>query len=131
TVMSAAVADFTPKDVAFQKIKKENNSLDIIKLVETTDILATLGQRKKDSQILIGFALETDDGRASAEGKLQRKNLDFIVLNSTSDEGAGFAGDSNKITIIHRNLTTEEFELKPKTEVAADICTRIVKLANS
>ncbi|HWK99028.1 MAG TPA: phosphopantothenoylcysteine decarboxylase, partial [Parapedobacter sp.] len=78
-----------------------------------------------------GFALETDDGRASAEEKLRKKNLDFIVLNSTRDKGAGFAGDSNKITIIGRDNAVETFGLKPKTEVADDICTRIVALVNS
>lgn len=130
TVMSAAVADFTPKTVTHQKIKKEDGPFQALELVKTTDILSTLGQQKKHGQVLVGFALETDDGRASAEGKLRRKNLDFIVLNSTQDEGAGFAGDSNKITIIHQDNTLEEFELKPKTAVAADICSRIVALVN-
>ena len=131
TVMSAAVADFTPKNVAHQKIKKgDKHPLDL-ELVKTTDILATLGQRKQGSQVLVGFALETDDGIASAQDKLRRKNLDFIVLNSTRDAGAGFAGDSNKITIIDQNSTIDKFDLKPKTEVAADICARIVALINA
>src|SRR5690606_9466352 len=130
TVMSAAVADFTPKDVARQKIKKGSAHQLAIELVKTTDILATLGQRKRKGQVLVGFALETDDGRASAEEKLRKKNLDFIVLNSTSDKGAGFAGDSNKITIINRENSVDEFELKPKTAVAGDICARIVTLVN-
>lgn len=130
TVMSAAVADFTPKDVARQKIKKGSAHQLAIELVKTTDILATLGQRKRKGQVLVGFALETDDGRASAEEKLRKKNLDFIVLNSTRDKGAGFAGDSNKITIINRDNSVDEFELKPKTAVAGDICARIVTLVN-
>lgn len=130
TVMSAAVADFTPKDVARQKIKKGSAHQLAIELVKTPDILATLGQRKRKGQVLVGFALETDDGRASAEEKLRKKNLDFIVLNSTRDKGAGFAGDSNKITIINRDNSVDEFELKPKTAVAGDICARIVTLVN-
>lgn len=131
TVMSAAVADFTPKNVARQKIKKGNEHQVTIELVKTTDILATLGQQKRKGQVLVGFALETDDGRASAEDKLRKKNLDFIVLNSTRDKGAGFAGDSNKITIIDRDNSVDEFALKPKVEVARDICARIVRLINS
>ncbi len=130
TVMSAAVADFTPKTVADQKIKKGAGHQPDIELVKTTDILATLGKQKQEGQVLVGFALETDDGRASAEDKLRRKNLDFIVLNSTQDKGAGFAGDNNKITIIHRDNTVEEFDLKPKPLAAADICARIVALVN-
>ena len=129
-VMSAAVADFTPKDVADQKIKKGSEHQLSLELVKTTDILATLGQRKRKDQVLVGFALETDAGIASAQGKLLRKNLDFIVLNSTRDEGAGFAGDSNKVTIIDQDNTINEFALKPKTEVAADICSHIVSLVN-
>jgi len=131
TVMSAAVADFTPKDVANQKIKKDSGHLLGLELVKTTDILATLGQQKREGQVLVGFALETDDGIASAQDKLRRKNLDFIVLNSTRDKGAGFAGDSNKITIIDKHHTFDEFSLKPKTEVAADICARLVALVNA
>lgn len=130
TVMSAAVADFTPQAVANQKIKKGEEHRLAIELVKTTDILATLGQRKRKGQILVGFALETDDGLASAEDKLRRKNLDFIVLNSMRDEGAGFAGDNNKITIIDQHSAVEVFDLKPKSAVAADICTRIVALVN-
>lgn len=131
TVMSAAVADFTPKDVANQKIKKDSGHLLGLELVKTTDILATLGQQKREGQVLVGFALETDDGIASAQDKLRRKNLDFIVLNSTRDKDAGFAGDSNKITIIDKYNTFDEFSLKPKTEVAADICARLVALVNA
>lgn len=130
-VMSAAVADFTPKNVADHKIKKGREHEMSLELVKTTDILATLGQQKRKGQVLVGFALETDDGIASAQDKLRRKNLDFIVLNSTRDEGAGFAGDSNKVTIIDRDNAIDEFDLKPKTEVAADICARIASLVNA
>ena len=127
TIMSAAVADYTPKTVASQKIKKQQEDLHI-ELVKTTDILAELGQQKQPGQILVGFALETHDEQANAIAKRQKKNLDFIVLNSMQDSGAGFAGDSNKITIIDQHDRIETFDLKPKTEVAQDICTRIISL---
>src|SRR5690606_35692554 len=122
---------FTPKNVARQKIKKGNEHQVTIELGKTTDILATLGQQKRKGQVLVGFALETDDGRASAEDKLRKKNLDFIVLNSTRDKGAGFTGDRDKITIIDRDNSVGEFAQKPKVEVARDICARIVRLINS
>jgi len=128
TVMSAAVADYTPKTVADQKIKKDEEQHFAVELVKTTDILATLGQRKRKGQLLVGFALETQDEQANAAEKLRKKNLDFIVLNSMRDEGAGFAGDNNKITIIDQKNTIESFELKPKAEVAQDICARIIAL---
>src|SRR5690606_8381771 len=92
TVMSAAVADYTPKFVADQKIKKAEATL-TLELVKTEDILATLGKSKRNDQILVGFALETQNERENASEKLRRKNLDFIVLNSMQDPGAGFAGD--------------------------------------
>ncbi len=101
--MSAAVADFTPVDVSDQKIKKQDGGLNI-GLKKTTDILKTLGEQKHDGQILAGFALETQDEEKNALEKLQRKNLDFIVLNSLNDKGAGFKTDTNKITIIDRSL---------------------------
>lgn len=127
TIMSAAVADYTPKSVSDQKIKKQGDKGLNIELIKTVDILAELGQLKRKDQILVGFALETNDEQAHAAEKLHRKNLDFIVLNSLRDAGAGFAGDSNKITIMDQN-TTETFDLKPKTEVAHDICSRIIQL---
>jgi len=130
TVMSAAVADYTPKTVADQKIKKASQHL-TLELVKTEDILATLGSKKRPHQILVGFALETQNEQANAWDKLQRKNLDFIVLNSMRDEGAGFAGDLNKVTLIDKNNLVETFDLKSKTAVARDICTRILKLFNS
>ena len=128
TVMSAAVADYKPKSAADRKIKKNQEQLFAIELIQTADILATLGQRKRKDQILVGFALETHDEHRNATEKLRRKNLDFIVLNSMRDEGAGFAGDDNKITIIDQKGTTASFDLKPKAEVARDICTHIIAL---
>ncbi|HEY0900220.1 MAG TPA: bifunctional phosphopantothenoylcysteine decarboxylase/phosphopantothenate--cysteine ligase CoaBC, partial [Sphingobacteriaceae bacterium] len=127
TVMSAAVADYRPKTVADQKIKKNTGELDI-ELVKTVDILSELGKHKRAHQLLVGFALETHDEESNALSKLQRKNLDFIVLNSLNDKGAGFKGDSNKITIIDKTLKKEEFPLKTKSEVAKDICLKIVDL---
>ena len=127
TVMCAAVADYTPKTVATEKIKKgtQEFSLDLAK---TTDILATLGSAKKAGQILVGFALETQNEQANAQQKLLRKNLDFIVLNSMKDVGAGFAGNDNKVTIIHQTGALEALELMPKALVAREICSRIVSL---
>ncbi len=124
-VMSAAVADYTPELVAHQKIKKESSSFDL-KLKKTEDILFNLGQSKKSNQILIGFALETNNEEAFAITKLQKKNLDFIILNSLNDTGAGFKNDTNKITIIDKNLAKTSFDLKSKTEVAKDICAKII-----
>lgn len=127
TIMSAAVADYTPQTVATQKIKKNTKTLNI-ELSKTVDILSTLGSQKNPSQILVGFALETQDEQANATRKLVQKNLDLIVLNSLRDIDAGFAGDSNKVAIIHNTGTVETLDLMPKTEVAREICTRIVRL---
>ena len=126
-VMSAAVADYTPVTIARQKIKKQDAGLNI-DLKKTTDILKTLGELKRADQLLIGFALETNDEELNAIDKLKKKNLDFIVLNSLNDEGAGFKGDTNKITIIDRNLKKTSFDLKTKEEVAKDICLKIADL---
>ena len=125
--MSAAVADYTPVTIAQQKIKKQDTGLNI-DLKKTTDILKTLGELKRPDQLLIGFALETNDEELNAIDKLKKKNLDFIVLNSLNDEGAGFKGDTNKITIIDRNLQKTNFDLKTKDEVAKDICLKIAEL---
>lgn len=119
-VFSAAVADYRPKEVAQQKIKKKENEM-AITLVKNPDILAWAGSNKKDQQILIGFALETNNEEENAAEKLRKKNLDFIVLNSLNDSGAGFAYATNKITILDKNNKSESFELKTKTEVAEDI----------
>ena len=126
-VMSAAVADYTPITVAPQKIKKQDKGL-VIETKKTTDILKTLGGIKKPGQILVGFALETNNEEEHAIGKLKAKNLDLIVLNSLKDAGAGFKGDTNKITIIDSTLAKTTFELKSKDDVARDICAKIVTL---
>lgn len=123
-ILSAAVADYTPKNVAVQKIKKTATSLEI-QLSPTKDILGSLGEIKKN-QFLVGFALETNNELENAKKKLKRKNLDAIVLNSLQDKGAGFATDTNKITIIDTNLNEKSFELKSKIEVAKDIMNEIV-----
>jgi phosphopantothenoylcysteine decarboxylase/phosphopantothenate--cysteine ligase len=123
-ILAAAVADYKPKKVAHQKIKKEDSSL-IIKLTPTKDILASLGLIKKH-QFLVGFALETNNEIENAKSKLKRKNLDAIVLNSLQDKGAGFATETNKITIIDKNLNEKAFELKSKAAVAKDIINEII-----
>ncbi len=128
-ILSAAVADYKPKNVAHQKIKKKDSSLQI-ELAPTKDILASLGAIK-EKQFLVGFALETNNELENAKGKLKRKNLDAIVLNSLQDKGAGFATDTNKITIIDKDLTEKSFELKTKVEVAKDIINEIVKKINA
>jgi phosphopantothenoylcysteine decarboxylase/phosphopantothenate--cysteine ligase len=127
TVMSAAVADYTPEKVARQKIKKESDPL-LIGLLPTTDILAEMGRRKGKKQILAGFALETNNELDHAKKKLKKKNLDFIVLNSLRDKGAGFKGDANKISILDKNNKTTNFELKDKKEVAKDIVGKVVEM---
>jgi phosphopantothenoylcysteine decarboxylase / phosphopantothenate---cysteine ligase len=127
TVMSAAVADYRPESIADQKIKK-NSAAMAIDLVKTVDILAELGKQKRPEQLLVGFALETQNEESNAVDKLKRKNLDFIVLNSLNDKGAGFKGEFNKVTIIDRSLQKDEFGLKTKSQVAEDICIKIVDL---
>jgi phosphopantothenoylcysteine decarboxylase/phosphopantothenate--cysteine ligase len=127
SILSAAVADYRPKEVSTLKIKKDTSAFEL-ELVKTSDILATLGQEKKSGQILVGFALETDNEISNAIKKLEKKNLDFIVLNSLKDEGGAFKNDNNKITIIDRNHNKESFDLKPKNEVAADICKKVLDL---
>jgi phosphopantothenoylcysteine decarboxylase/phosphopantothenate--cysteine ligase len=124
-VMSAAVADYRPKIVATEKIKKNDGSL-TIELERTTDILATLGKLKKQNQFLVGFALETQNEESNAIEKLKRKNLDLIVLNSLKDAGAGFQNETNKITIFKKSLEKKSFDLKTKREVAFDICNEIL-----
>jgi phosphopantothenoylcysteine decarboxylase / phosphopantothenate---cysteine ligase len=119
-VMAAAVADYTPDVVSASKIKKTNEQWSI-PLKKTVDILHWMGQEKRDNQLLIGFALETDNEIAHAWDKLKRKNLDAIVLNSLQNRGAGFKTDTNQITILDRNNKCINFELKNKSAVAADI----------
>lgn len=125
-VMSAAVADYTPKEPAKEKIKKKAEDF-TIDLKKTTDILGTLGQRKAKNQTLVGFALETNNELAHAQDKLSRKNADFIVLNSMQDAGAGFGTDTNKVTILSRVGASKKYDLKSKQEVANDICQIIVE----
>jgi phosphopantothenoylcysteine decarboxylase/phosphopantothenate--cysteine ligase len=126
-ILSAAVADFTPEEVKESKIKKDGNEL-VLRLKPTTDIAASLGKIKKHSQLLTGFALETDDEIENATEKLKRKNLDIIVLNSLRENGAGFGHDTNKITLIDRYNNIDTFELKSKEEAAKDILNKIVSM---
>ena len=118
-ILCAAVADFTPETTADEKIKRKGDDM-VIRLKPTQDIAASLGQMKTEAQILVGFALETNDEKNNAQQKLKKKNLDFIVLNSLNDEGAGFRCDTNKITIISVD-DEKDFPLKSKAEVAKDI----------
>lgn len=121
-VLSAAVADFRPEVTANQKIKKDPNSDEmILKLVKTDDILKTLGQNKTNKQMLVGFALETENGIENAKKKLHTKNIDMIVLNIMNEAGVGFKTKTNKVSIITKDDKVIDFELKPKNEVANDI----------
>jgi len=126
TIMSAAVADYTLEKKLSKKIKKENTPL-TLNLKPTVDILKTLASQKTENQILIGFALETDNELNNAKQKLHSKNLDFIVLNSLNDKGAGFGTSTNKITLIDKHENITEFSLKSKQEVAADIILAVLK----
>jgi phosphopantothenoylcysteine decarboxylase/phosphopantothenate--cysteine ligase len=126
-VMAAAVADYTPATVAPEKIKKNDGTL-TLGMVKTKDILKELGHRKKKGQLLVGFALETTNEREYALRKLKEKNADIIVLNSLRDAGAGFAGDTNKITIFANDGSEQPYEQKSKQQVAADIVDKIVKM---
>ncbi|RPD48963.1 bifunctional phosphopantothenoylcysteine decarboxylase/phosphopantothenate--cysteine ligase CoaBC [Paracnuella aquatica] len=126
-VMAAAVADFTPGAIAPEKIKKSGAAL-TLNLEPTKDILATLGNQKRDGQVLIGFALETNNEEANARQKLERKNADAIVLNSLNDTGAGFGKATNKITILIKDGQTYFFETKTKEAVATDIANTVLKL---
>ncbi|MEL6971434.1 MAG: bifunctional phosphopantothenoylcysteine decarboxylase/phosphopantothenate--cysteine ligase CoaBC [Bacteroidota bacterium] len=119
-IMAAAVADYRPVNAATEKIKKKGEHM-TIELVKNPDIAATLGQQKQAGQLLIGFALETENAEANAQGKLERKNLDYIVLNSLRDTGAGFGTDTNKVSIFAADNKVVHFELKSKDEVARDI----------
>ena len=123
-ILCAAVADFRPEVVADKKIKREKEEELTLHLQATEDIAASLGALKGKNQLLVGFALETNNEQQNAEGKLERKNFDFIVLNSLNDAGAGFRCDTNKISIIDRKGRTD-YPLKSKTEVAQDIIDRL------
>ena len=125
-ILCAAVADFTPETTADTKIKREADDM-VLRLKPTHDIAAALGEMKQPHQRLVGFALETNDEVAHAQGKLKRKNLDFIVLNSLRDAGAGFRHDTNKVTIISAT-ESKEYPLKAKGEVAKDIIDELVRI---
>lgn len=126
-IMTAAVADFSPVYTEKQKTKREKDNWSL-ELKPTPDIAASLGEVKADEQLLVGFALETNNEIVNAENKLKKKNLDFIVLNSLNDKGAGFQVDTNKITIIDKNNNQQNFELKSKKEVAIDIVEKVISL---
>lgn len=126
-IMSAAVADYKPAHKAPEKIKKDAANLNV-ELVKTKDILKTLGEKKFNGQLLVGFALETTNERENAINKLKSKNADLIVLNSLNDEGAGFGHDTNKITIFEKGGHEIQYDRKPKQQVAKDIVDRIVNM---
>ncbi|MCU0386823.1 MAG: bifunctional phosphopantothenoylcysteine decarboxylase/phosphopantothenate--cysteine ligase CoaBC [Flavihumibacter sp.] len=125
-IMSAAVADYTPETVASEKIKKKDGGMEL-RLTKTKDILKELGLLKKQHQVLVGFALETNNEKANALQKLQSKNADLIVLNSLQDAGAGFGYDTNKITVFDKTGEEISYPVKSKSEVAADIVDLIQK----
>jgi phosphopantothenoylcysteine decarboxylase/phosphopantothenate--cysteine ligase len=124
-ILAAAVADYKPKEIATQKIKKADATL-VLQLEKTKDILASLGEIKK-KQLLVGFALETENELENAKAKLKKKNLNLIVLNSLKDKGAGFKTETNKVTIIDNKNVVTEYQLKSKTEVAKDLLNQIIK----
>lgn len=130
TVLSAAVADYRPTSIAPQKIKKTEDTL-TIELTKTADIAFELGKLKRADQLLIGFALETENEKANARKKIVSKNLDLIVLNSLNDKGAGFGNDTNRVSIIDNQNKIKDFPLKPKQEVARDIVDSIIERMNS
>jgi phosphopantothenoylcysteine decarboxylase/phosphopantothenate--cysteine ligase len=130
TVLAAAVADYRPVSPAAQKIKKRDHSL-TLELTKTEDIAASLGKLKRDGQIIVGFALETEDEVANATKKLESKNFDLIVLNSLNDQGAGFGHNTNKVTIINRDHQARTFGLKDKGKVAQDIVDAILETITS
>ena len=125
-IMCAAVADYRPQERAEKKIKRNTDDMTLT-LVPNPDIAAALGQIKQPGQLLVGFALETDNEEQNALSKMQRKNLDFIVLNSLQDAGAGFRCDTNRITILSRDGERQSFGLKPKKEVAGDIVDKLIE----
>ncbi|MBL7744666.1 MAG: phosphopantothenoylcysteine decarboxylase [Chitinophagaceae bacterium] len=126
-VFAAAVADYRPAKIAEQKIKKEDSSF-TISMVKNIDIAFEFGKIKTAAQVSVGFALETNDELAHAQGKLQKKNFDMVVLNSMNDANATFGYDTNKITVVRRDKPHQEFLLKHKTEVAKDIVKEICSL---
>jgi phosphopantothenoylcysteine decarboxylase/phosphopantothenate--cysteine ligase len=129
-IMVAAVADFAPAIIDNQKIKRTSANY-LLELRPNPDIAASLGKIKRKDQILVGFALETNDEEQNALAKLKKKNLDFIVLNSLSDDGSGFQYDTNKIKILDRRGTIVNYDLKPKSEVAVDIVNKLMEIEDS
>lgn len=126
-ILSAAVADYTVENPVDHKIKREKDEIPVIRLKKNPDIAKTIGEMKKPGQVTVGFALETDNEVENARGKCERKNLDFIVLNSLQNKNAGFQVDTNVITIITRDGKSLEYPCKPKTEVAKDIIDVLAK----
>ena len=125
-IFAAAVADYRPESRAESKLKREGVEEMSLRLVKNPDIAATLASVKREGQLFVGFALETDNAHANALGKLRKKNLDMVVLNSLRDKGAGFGTDTNKVTILRKDGTERSFPLKSKREVAADIIAEIL-----
>jgi len=126
SILSAAVSDFKPKNRSDKKIKKQNNNTLSIDLIQNIDILKYLGDNKSEKQILVGFALETDNENQNALLKIKNKNLDAIVLNSLNDKGAGFGHDTNKVSIINKNGLFKKFKLKSKSDVSIDIFNELI-----
>jgi len=127
-VLCAAVADYRPENRLNEKMKRENSEQIMLSLVRNRDIAATLGKAKRDGQLLVGFALETNDGLRNAISKMERKSLDMIVLNSLEDEGAGFGSDTNKVTLICRDGDVSGLPLMSKTQTAEEIVKKIVTM---
>ncbi|MCD4711534.1 MAG: bifunctional phosphopantothenoylcysteine decarboxylase/phosphopantothenate--cysteine ligase CoaBC [Bacteroidales bacterium] len=126
-VFNAAVSDFTPVSTSENKVKRGEDEW-TIRLKPTKDIAAEMGRRKSDRQLLVGFALETDNELENARLKMKKKNLDLVVLNSLQDLGAGFGTDTNRVTMIDRLGNSDHYELKPKAQVAADLVQRVIKM---
>jgi len=126
-VFNAAVSDYTPASVSGKKVKRGTGEW-TIQLKPTKDIAAEMGRRKSEGQVLVGFALETDNEEEHARQKLEKKNLDLVVLNSMRDSGAGFGCETNRVTMIDRMGSIKKYELKPKAQVAVDLVQRVLKI---
>ncbi len=129
-VFNAAVSDYAPVDPSLEKVKRGKGEWNI-RLKPTMDIAAELGKLKRQAQFFVGFALETENELEHAQAKLVRKNLDLIVLNSLKVQGAGFGTDTNRVTMIDRSGNPEEYELKPKGQVARDLVDRVIKMTGN
>jgi phosphopantothenoylcysteine decarboxylase/phosphopantothenate--cysteine ligase len=126
-VFNAAVSDYTPVSPLGKKAKRGDGEWSI-ELKPTRDIAAEMGKKKRDGQVMVGFALETDNELEHARMKLEKKNLDLVVLNSMQDRGAGFGTDTNRVTMIDRGGAIDKYELKPKAQVAQDLVQRVIKM---